>query len=1167
MSAIKLDPRVRIFTDEWIDVTERTRVDSGIEIFHGQQDESKEPDSSWCQLTFDNRTGDFTPRNPMGAFAGYLNKNTPICVLLDEVTDTYTRPADNDSWNATDTGETWQTLSVGAPILATDYSTNGTQGIHSVPTTNAYRMSYFDGTTTAPYVRNVIQRVQYTPSFTDVTGANIEPANLLARVGGPGSYYMCRVNVLTDESVTITIMRDSTSTVLAGPVTVPGVTHQSGQGIWILFGTIDDDIMATAWVGTEDDQPTDWLIHVTEPVIDVFHKFGWYGIRSGVATGNTNAKPIIFTYDNYKVWVAEFCGDIPDFPQKFTEDYVSVGGQTVQGDATVPITAAGITRRLDEGGTELVSTARRHYENGIGNSPDYYWPLDDGELATVGRATVRPAGYGPEDVPFQFDYATSIDPDSANQKHFGQHKLAAWLPNGVSLLPDNAAFYVGFPEGSAPITSPWAWDWGWTLGSNVQTNVLLAGWFPSGITILGSPFDMFGISVDTVSGDLVISPGLAEATTTLTISTLPVNILDGRTHWYRFRVNSAATDIHWTLHIDGIEVANEVEISHQMIDRMYTFQVYNTNTTTGAQSVGVSHIAGFFTTDPLGDEEITYNALVGRQGETAKYRFGRLCDESDVEHYITLIPDPGGAEMGPQYSDSLMDQLFEVLRTDGGLLVEIPSGRGLNYYTLDEIREFPTGLTIDVSARQMAPDFEPVDNTQKLLNSIRVGKRDGGDYSYAKTTGRLGTADPKSGGAGIYGNKRITVNPYQEGQLVTIAQREVSEGTVDKARFPDITVDLISPEVSSDVSLRRSILDTEVGSRIALTNLPYPYSHEDLGLMAIGRTRFMTNHVHRITYNTMPYDSFDVFRVETPTSITTTNSSFIVDSIDESDTTFRISTLGMSLWTTDLAYLPITARLVIPPANVSGEDISITSITTTAPGYRSVGTASHADNANTSPGLPAGQQAGDTLLLVTAIRNTAATANVPAGYGFVNNSLHFRVCVKTSTGGSEVAPTCTYSGGAAGDTTSSVIVALTNSPFGYTSDSLATVETTNTSAQNIAYETNTLLYSNGIELLIAWKQDDYTSVDVPTGFTEIGEFSTTTGNDQSLYLAYRLVPTRDDSPSGTLVVTGGASAVSKSIKVGFANPQDVVATRGVNGVERSWTSDTSIVVSNPKVLG
>lgn len=66
-------------TDVTSDVLER----DGITITRGRSDEGSHVETSRCSLTFRNNSGDYSPRNPTGAYYGVLGRNTPIRVTVE----------------------------------------------------------------------------------------------------------------------------------------------------------------------------------------------------------------------------------------------------------------------------------------------------------------------------------------------------------------------------------------------------------------------------------------------------------------------------------------------------------------------------------------------------------------------------------------------------------------------------------------------------------------------------------------------------------------------------------------------------------------------------------------------------------------------------------------------------------------------------------------------------------------------------------------------------------------------------------------------------------------------------------------------------------------------------------------------------------------------------
>lgn len=70
-------------TWSWTDVSQYVRFDSGISTTQGRQDWTSTVRTSSGELTFDNRDGRFSRRNPNGPYFGLLTFNTPIWCTVD----------------------------------------------------------------------------------------------------------------------------------------------------------------------------------------------------------------------------------------------------------------------------------------------------------------------------------------------------------------------------------------------------------------------------------------------------------------------------------------------------------------------------------------------------------------------------------------------------------------------------------------------------------------------------------------------------------------------------------------------------------------------------------------------------------------------------------------------------------------------------------------------------------------------------------------------------------------------------------------------------------------------------------------------------------------------------------------------------------------------------
>lgn len=224
-----------------------------------------------------------------------------------------------------------------------------------------------------------------------------------------------------------------------------------------------------------------------------------------------------------------------------------------------------------------------------------------------------------------------------------------------------------------------------------------------------------------------------------------------------------------------------------------------------------------------------------------------------------------------------------------------------------------------------------------------------------------------------------------------------------------------------------------------------------------------------------------------------------------------------------------------------------------SPSYVAIGTAAAADNASISPSLPSGLQSAatnvngnaDLMLMWATIRNTGTgTVDTPSGWlpvpdenGDVMRSGSCILLGRYYEDG-DTAPTVTFTGGVTGATTLAQIVAFRNVNQDLGSVIAGSAITVNASAQNIAV-TGFSASTSDLFVIMAWKQDDWTSVATLSGqfFTEISDTPSTAGDDAGIEIQYR-DPIIASLTSTSLVVTGGASAVSKSFAFALAPAAD-----------------------------
>lgn len=198
--------------------------------------------------------------------------------------------------------------------------------------------------------------------------------------------------------------------------------------------------------------------------------------------------------------------------------------------------------------------------------------------------------------------------------------------------------------------------------------------------------------------------------------------------------------------------------------------------------------------------------------------------------------------------------------------------------------------------------------------------------------------------------------------------------------------------------------------------------------------------------------------------------------------------------------------------------------------FVNAGSGTAAVNASVTPPSITGVAAGDLVIIQASIRNTGTgTVNTPAGWTQLAAQGSMALLGRFWQAG-DVMPVVSFSGGVANADTIAQAVAFR----GVAPDALTqstTASQANASAQNVAYPALNVPGANHAVLLAIWKQDDASSLSTPASYTAVGLASTTAGDDAMQSMYYRIETTEADLGSGSITVTGGASAVSAAIAV------------------------------------
>jgi hypothetical protein len=531
--------------------------------------------------------------------------------------------------------------------------------------------------------------------------------------------------------------------------------------------------------------------------------------------------------------------------------------------------------------------------------------------------------------------------------------------------------------------------------------------------------------------------------------------------------------------------------------------------------------------------------------------------------------------MGPQKPATLTAVLQSCGDADGGFIFAPREFLGLVMRTRRSMLN-QSLLTLNYAATVFDGEFKPIDNDQVLRNDVTVTDVSGNSATSTITSGPNNINDPTTDSKGV-GRYDTTYerNPYTTKLLLDLAQYGTFLGTWDEIRIPQTTVSVERAPFTADLNLTHDVAVMHIGDAYKITNLPTWIDYDPLGLLVRGVIGKISNN--------------ETNRGWSHTWVTQLYGPFMASSLDSSNTNALLR-LGASntqlagpLTTTatnPVIYTPTGALWRLSSGAVAGtypmdikmagEQMSATALANVTLSFVAAGTASHGNNASVTPGAPAGLATGDLMVMWAAIRTTAGAVTTPTGWTVIaslaNATLFGRIAQASGN-----APTVAFTGGAAGDDTSAQIAAFRpSSPFASASTLGAfTVRADwqiNAAAQDIANPAAQLgqyFFNDSLILYLGWKQDDWTSVASPG--TEIAEFFTTTGNDQGMVWAYTIQTTATAIASGSFVVTGGTSQVSKgAVVVLHPRHQLLTVTRSSNSVVKTQAAgETELDVVNP----
>jgi hypothetical protein len=887
----------------WIDITNYSYTRDTARITRGRPDEWSQavPPPSTLAVTMDGRDGRFSPRNPLGPYYGLLGRNQPIrASVAGDGSKACRIPGKygTDNVSTPDASALHITTSIDIRVDATlanwDQYQTLAQRWRNTGTASSWIL-YLGGSGDLRFAWST-------------TGADTSGAYWLARLAttsylnqDPGSRLAVRVTLDTTTG-TVTFYTAPTISGSWTALTTSYTLTPGPSGATSIFAGSEPLIIG------ESGQARSLNLSICAGQINAVQVLNGIG-GSAVANPDFNAQAIgatSFTDAAGRTWTLNGDCEITDRSFRFHGEASELPPRwDVSGrDVTVPLTAAGILRRLGQGTTSVASPLARSI-TASSTPPIGYWKCEEtaGATAFASSSNARPM-------------VISGSPSLASDTHIGGSSALASFQNSVWTAtipsytqPSTNSFQVAFvtylptaPANGAIIcrilSQNVRWDFGYSTsgGGGVYIN-----------------------AYDSTTGSLLGSDNSTSPFSSMlplaTIAAVSVQLSQtGSAIRYGFGTQAGGTG--WN--------ATYSNITSRTLGRVstLTFGATANLTDTVLGHVG-AYVPEYDQTYHTGPPSPYTGAYTGNAGETAGSRFVRLCQEQGVQP--RTVGDPADSPaMGGQGTATLLTLLQQCVEADGGLMFEPRDVLGIGMRMRSSLFDETASVTLSHSGGQLSPPLEPTDDDQLVRNDWTVTNSNTGTSS-RKTldVGTLSTLDPPNG-AGRYADT-LSVNLQTDDLLDDLANWLVHVGTVDEQRFPSVTVQLENTIFgSASTPTSQAVQKLDIGQVIALTGMPSWMPPDDSRQLILGITETFTDKSWSITYNGAPASPYDILIWDNATyGRWDSNASTLHDAtLSAGATSMQVDTAaGSPLWTTsggDFPFDVIMAGERITVTNISG---------------------------------------------------------------------------------------------------------------------------------------------------------------------------------------------------------------------------------------------------------
>jgi hypothetical protein len=875
-----LDTRIELLlAGVWTDVTTYVYNRDPIQITRGHPDEANGINPTVCSLTLNNRSGRFSPRNPLGPYFGNLGRNTQMRLSVPE-NGTYLRMEGDGVSYASCPDATRLHITGDLELQADMWLSDRTNSI----IVSRYSLTVGNPVWSLSAVDDGTLQFFWSPSGPNpnVTVSSTVPLPL------------GRIAVKVTLAVATGTVTFYTAPTIAGPWTqlgaavVVGATSLFSSTVPLVIGANADESSAA-----------NSGFNIT-PLKGANGKFYAVKVLNGIG-GTVVASPTFtslaagttsFSDAQTNAWTLSGTAEISD--RKY-RTHVEVPAwpprwEASGADVYAPIQGAGRWRRLTAGTPPTYSALYRAYVRLTGTTaPVAYWPCEDG-----GNATALASGLpGAPAMTFTGTPSLSADPSflcSAPLPTLGNSAWTGIVPTYTT--PAGAAntlrFLMKIPSSSVPADGTVMASL-FTFGTVVRTDLIFRS---GGMQLKG--YNSSNLSIFD-SGVVAFS------------------LLDQQ-YRYSVELQTSGGNVQWAMVVMAPGAPGALSASGTVAGTIGN--AYKAAIAPGGGMAGV--VAGHVSVQPVWDSLFNLGApLNAWSGEKAGIRFARLCTEENIPCRIYGAPADTVA-MGTQTSKDVPSLLQECEDADKGLIYEPRQAFGIGYRTRASMFNQAPAVALSYSAAQLAEPMEPTDDDRLIANDVTVMRSSGGSSArQSLTSGALSTQAPPNG-VGPY-QQTPTVNLATDSQLADQAGWLVWLGTVDDLRYPVLSANLASPKAAN---VYYQLQDLDIGDRIVVGSTPSWLPPDGISQIVQGQTEQCYDLIFTEQWSCAPELPYRVGILDDPVlGHADTDGSTVHAGISATATSMQVDTIaGSPLWTTSGGDFPFDIA-------VGGERMTVTNIT------------------------------------------------------------------------------------------------------------------------------------------------------------------------------------------------------------------------------------------------